>query len=55
LHFCGNLHLPQERVLNDGCKVIKVGMAPEGSYAPAELDRAGRCLEVRLEVLPARQ
>ena len=30
LYLCGHLHVAQERVLKDGCKVINVGATPDG-------------------------
>jgi hypothetical protein len=55
LHFCGHLHVPHERVLKDGRKVINVGATPEGSYAVAEFDPSQHTLEARLELLPEQE
>jgi uncharacterized protein len=55
VHFCGHLHLPQERTLKDGRKVINVGATPEGSYAIAEFDPSRDALETELVRLPAAQ
>ena len=52
LHFCGHLHLAQERVFKDGRKVINVGATPDGSYAIVEFDAERHALEARLERLP---
>jgi uncharacterized protein len=49
VHLCGHLHVPQERVLKDGRKVINVGATPEGSVALLEKDEGG--LRARLERL----
>ena len=54
LHFCGHLHIAQERTLKDGRKVINVGMTPEGSYAVTHFESSGHSLEARLEMLTAR-
>jgi Icc-related predicted phosphoesterase len=37
VHLCGHLHVPQERTLKDGRKVINVGATPEGSVAIIEV------------------
>jgi Icc-related predicted phosphoesterase len=52
LHFCGHLHLAQERILKDGRKVINVGATPEGWYARAQFDASRGTLEADLERLP---
>jgi len=49
LHLCGHLHVPQERTLKDGRRIINVGATPEGSVVVIEFDPAGRRLEARLE------
>jgi Icc-related predicted phosphoesterase len=36
VHLCGHLHVPQERALKDGRKVINVGATPEGSVVVIE-------------------
>jgi Icc-related predicted phosphoesterase len=54
LHLCGHLHVPQERVLKDGRKVINVGQTPAGSIVVVKFDAARRTLTAHLEELPAR-
>ncbi len=49
LHLCGHLHVPQERVLKDGSRVINVGATPEGSVVVIDIE-ADRW-DVRLESL----
>jgi Icc-related predicted phosphoesterase len=49
LHLCGHLHVPQERTLKDGRRVINVGATPEGSIAIVEFDAKQRTLLARLE------
>jgi uncharacterized protein len=51
LHLCGHLHLPQERTLKDGRRIINVGATPEGSVVVIEFDPAERSLDARLEKL----
>jgi uncharacterized protein len=41
VHFCGHLHVAQERTLSDGRKVINGGATPAGSVAIVEV-RAGQ-------------
>jgi Icc-related predicted phosphoesterase len=53
LHMCGHLHLPQERILKDGRKVLNVGATPEGSYVVIDFDAAQHSLDARLERLPS--
>jgi len=47
VHLCGHLHVPQERTLQDGRRVINVGATPEGSVAVVEL--VGSTLAARLD------
>jgi Icc-related predicted phosphoesterase len=54
LHLCGHLHIPQERVLKDGRKVINVGATPEGSIVVVDFDPSEKTLDARLERLPER-
>jgi Icc-related predicted phosphoesterase len=49
LHLCGHLHVPQERTLKDGRRVINVGATPEGSVVVIEA--AGGQFAARLEHL----
>jgi Icc-related predicted phosphoesterase len=49
LHLCGHLHVPQEKVLKDGRKVINVGATPEGSIAIVDFDPSTRSLTSRLD------
>ena len=49
LHLCGHLHVPQERLLKDGRRVINVGATPEGSVVVIEANESG--LAARLERL----
>jgi Icc-related predicted phosphoesterase len=49
LHLCGHLHVAQERILNDGRKVINVGATPQGSIAVVEFDTRARTLASRLD------
>jgi uncharacterized protein len=51
LHLCGHLHVPQERILKDGSRVINVGTTTEGSYAVIDFEPTSGSLEVRLERL----
>jgi uncharacterized protein len=51
LHLCGHLHRGQERVLQDGRKVMNVGATPEGSIVVVEFDEARNTLESKLEQL----
>jgi Icc-related predicted phosphoesterase len=53
LHLCGHLHVPQERALKDGRKVINVGATPQGTVVVVEtrggemtasLERFGRAV-----------
>jgi uncharacterized protein len=41
VHFCGHLHVPQERTLKDGRRIINVGETPAGSVAIAEVSESG--------------
>jgi uncharacterized protein len=41
IHFCGHLHVSQERALADGRQVINVGPTPQGSVAIIEDSDAG--------------
>lgn len=47
LHLCGHLHVPQERSLKDGRRVINVGATPAGSVVVVEF--AAGALTARLE------
>ncbi len=49
LHLCGHLHVPQERTLKNGRRIINVGATPEGSIVVIEADPARGELEARLE------
>jgi uncharacterized protein len=51
LHLCGHLHRAQERILNDGRKVLNVGATPEGSIVVVDFDAERKTLEARLEEL----
>jgi len=53
LHLCGHLHVPQERILKDGRKVMNVGQTPAGSIVVVEFDAKTGALEARLEKLAA--
>ena len=52
LHLCGHLHVPQERTLKDGRRIVNVGATPEGSIAVVEFDPEPGNLLVRLEQVP---
>ncbi len=52
LHLCGHLHVPQERTLKDGRRIVNVGATPEGSIAVVEFDPGQGSLLVRLEQVP---
>ena len=52
LHLCGHLHVPQERTLRDGRRIINVGATPEGSVVVIEFDTKRCTLEARLETWP---
>ncbi len=49
VHLCGHLHVPQERTLKDGRRIVNVGATPEGSVAVVEFDPERGSLLVRLE------
>jgi Icc-related predicted phosphoesterase len=49
LHLCGHLHVPQERTLKDGRRILNVGATPEGSVVVIEADPARGELKARLE------
>jgi len=51
LHLCGHLHVPQERILKDGRKVMNVGQTSAGSIVIVEFDRQTGALDARLEKL----
>jgi Icc-related predicted phosphoesterase len=53
LHLCGHLHVPQERALKDGRRIVNVGATPEGSIAVVDFDAATGRLLPRLERIPA--
>jgi Icc-related predicted phosphoesterase len=38
VHLCGHLHVPQERTLKDGRRVLNVGATPGGSVVVIEAD-----------------
>jgi Icc-related predicted phosphoesterase len=48
IHFCGHLHIPQEKTLRDGSKVINVGATPQGSVAVVDHDAQAQTLASRL-------
>jgi Icc-related predicted phosphoesterase len=48
LHCCGHLHVPQEKQLKDGRKVINVGATPQGSVAVLDYSLGTGALEGRL-------
>ena len=41
IHLCGHLHVPQERTLKDGRRVLNVGATPEGSVVVIEVGGSG--------------
>jgi uncharacterized protein len=49
LHLCGHLHVPQERTLKDGRRIVNVGATPEGSIAVVEFDPEHGSLVAHLE------
>ncbi len=53
LHLCGHLHVPQERTLKDGRRIINVGQTPAGSIVVINFNDNTRALEAELETLPA--
>jgi Icc-related predicted phosphoesterase len=53
LHLCGHLHVPQERILKDGRKVMNVGQTPAGSIVVVEFDAVSGTMTGKLEKLPA--
>jgi uncharacterized protein len=54
LHCCGHLHVPQEKSLRDGRKVINVGATPQGSIALVDYDAQTRTLISRLDTVNRR-
>ncbi len=44
IHLCGHLHVPQERELKDGRKIINVGATPQGNIAVIDYDANTRVL-----------
>jgi Icc-related predicted phosphoesterase len=52
VHFCGHLHVAQERTLKDGRTVVNVGATPEGTYALVDYDPESRVISSRLKSLP---
>ena len=52
LHLCGHLHVPQDRTLKDGRRIVNVGATPEGSIAVVEFDPEQGTLVVRSEQIP---
>ena len=54
LHCCGHLHVPQEKSLRDGRKVINVGATPQGSIAVVDFDTTTHTLISRLETVARR-
>ncbi|MGO9467330.1 MAG: metallophosphoesterase family protein [Isosphaeraceae bacterium] len=53
LHLCGHLHVPQERTLKDGRRIINVGQTPAGSIVVVDFNDETGALEAKLEKLPA--
>jgi uncharacterized protein len=49
IHLCGHLHVPQERTLKDGRRIVNVGATPEGDIAVVEFDAESGSLLVRLD------
>jgi uncharacterized protein len=54
LHLCGHLHVAHEHTLNDGRKVLNVGLTPGGSVVVVEFDAERGTIDARLEQLPLR-
>lgn len=48
IHFCGHLHLAQERTLKSGARVVNVGSIHLGDAAVVDYDPRSRSLEARL-------
>ena len=44
IHLCGHLHVPQERELKDGTKVINVGATPQGNITVIDFDTDTKAL-----------
>jgi len=44
VHLCGHLHVPQERELKDGRKIINVGATPQGNIAVIDFDSDTKAL-----------
>lgn len=47
VHLCGHLHVPQERTLKDGRRILNVGATPDGTAAVIAYD--GTSLEASLQ------
>jgi Icc-related predicted phosphoesterase len=47
VHLCGHLHVPQERTLKDGRRVLNVGETPAGSVVVLDVGEGG--IDARLE------
>jgi Icc-related predicted phosphoesterase len=45
LHLCGHLHVPQEKSLKDGRKVVNVGATPDGCIVMVVFDEKTRALQ----------
>ena len=52
LHLCGHLHVPQERSLKDGQRILNVGETPAGSIAVVDFEAASGTLNARLDSIP---
>jgi uncharacterized protein len=50
VHLCGHLHVPQERVLKDGRKIINVGATPQGDITVIDFDTDTRALKASIAV-----
>jgi Icc-related predicted phosphoesterase len=50
VHLCGHLHVPQERTLKSGARILNVGATPEGSVAIIDVEDGK--LVARLERFP---
>ncbi len=49
LHLCGHLHVPQEKLLKDGRKVVNVGATPDGCIVLVAFDQKTRELKTRAQ------
>jgi uncharacterized protein len=52
LHLCGHLHVPQERVLKDGRRIINAGQTPAGSIVVVDFNAETGALEAKLDSYP---